>query len=141
MSTKVGRPLERFCKRGHDTEAVGRIRHGWCKSCAQESDKRRDRVRLYSAVYSMREQGDRVASLRLRKLTTRDDAALHWQHRFGVSKSAAMHAANRLFENQWLTIDQADRWCVTLNTPLAMLYPEVYVPDAVSFTGKPVVRV
>ena len=96
---------------------------------------------VYDQVLVMRRHGDRVAALRLRKLTNRDDAATQWQHRFGVSHSAAMHAANRLFENDWLTIDQADRWCATLAIPLAVLYPEVYVPDAVSFTGKPVVRV
>ena len=34
----MGRPLERFCKRGHDTHEVGRIRKGWCKACAQAAD-------------------------------------------------------------------------------------------------------
>ena len=38
VSAKTGRPLERFCKRGHDTEAVGRIRKGWCKACADIAD-------------------------------------------------------------------------------------------------------
>ena len=32
------RPKERFCKRGHDTEEVGRIRKGWCRSCAEMAD-------------------------------------------------------------------------------------------------------
>lgn len=32
------RPKERFCKRGHDTEEVGRIRKGWCKACAEMAD-------------------------------------------------------------------------------------------------------
>ncbi len=35
---KGGRPPERFCKRGHDTHEVGRIRKGWCKACAQAAD-------------------------------------------------------------------------------------------------------
>lgn len=34
----MGRPLERICKRGHDTHEVGRIRKGWCKACALASD-------------------------------------------------------------------------------------------------------
>jgi len=34
----MGRPKERFCKRGHDTEEVGRVRKGWCKSCAYLAD-------------------------------------------------------------------------------------------------------
>jgi len=34
----MGRPLERFCKRGHDTHEVGRIRKGWCKACAYIAD-------------------------------------------------------------------------------------------------------
>jgi len=32
----MGRPLERFCKRGHDTHEVGRVRNGYCKTCAYE---------------------------------------------------------------------------------------------------------
>jgi len=32
------RPKERFCKRGHDTDEVGRIRKGWCKACAEMAD-------------------------------------------------------------------------------------------------------
>jgi len=35
----MGRPKERFCKRGHDTEEVGRVRKGWCKSCAYLADE------------------------------------------------------------------------------------------------------
>jgi len=31
----MARPKERFCKRGHDTEEVGRIRKGYCKTCAE----------------------------------------------------------------------------------------------------------
>jgi len=34
VDDKGGRPKERFCKRGHDTHEVGRIRHGYCKACA-----------------------------------------------------------------------------------------------------------
>jgi len=29
----MGRPLERFCKRGHDTHEVGRYRDGTCGLC------------------------------------------------------------------------------------------------------------
>jgi len=32
------RPKERFCKRGHDTWDVGRVRKGWCRSCAYMAD-------------------------------------------------------------------------------------------------------
>jgi hypothetical protein len=38
----MGRPLERFCKRGHDTEALGRDSNYYCKGCRRESDRRRD---------------------------------------------------------------------------------------------------
>jgi len=33
VSTKIGRPLERFCKRGHDTHEVGRVSKGQCRAC------------------------------------------------------------------------------------------------------------
>jgi hypothetical protein len=31
----------RFCKRGHDTELVGRDTNHYCKGCRRESDRRR----------------------------------------------------------------------------------------------------
>ena len=34
----MARPKERFCKRGHDTHEVGRVRKGWCKACAYLAD-------------------------------------------------------------------------------------------------------
>ena len=129
---------ERYCKRGHDTWQCGRNHSGWCQECSKAWKRSRERGALYHAVRTMREHGDRVTPTRLRRLTNRDEAAAAWCHRWSVSSSAAMHAANRLFETPWITIDQADRWCVTLNTPgLAVLYPEVYVPKGdLSLTGK-----
>ena len=35
-----GRPKERFCKRGHDTEKVGRVpNNGWCRTCARMAEQ------------------------------------------------------------------------------------------------------
>jgi hypothetical protein len=35
-------PRERFCKRGHDTDVLGRDVRGYCKECRREWDRRRD---------------------------------------------------------------------------------------------------
>jgi len=47
VSTKIGRPLERFCKRGHDTHEVGRVSKGQCRAChnARQAEVR-ERLRL-----------------------------------------------------------------------------------------------
>lgn len=37
----MGRPKERFCKRGHDTTIAGRDLRGQCSECRRESDRRR----------------------------------------------------------------------------------------------------
>lgn len=47
----MGRPKERFCKRGHDTEKVGRMNKGWCKACdaakrSADAEYRRELRRL-----------------------------------------------------------------------------------------------
>jgi hypothetical protein len=37
----TGRPRERICKRGHDTEEVGRVpNNGWCRACARMAEER-----------------------------------------------------------------------------------------------------
>jgi hypothetical protein len=33
---------KRFCKRGHDTDVLGRDIRGYCKQCRREWDRRRD---------------------------------------------------------------------------------------------------
>ena len=33
---------KRFCKRGHDTDVLGRDVRGYCKECRREWDRRRD---------------------------------------------------------------------------------------------------
>jgi len=38
----MARPLERFCRRGHDTILAGRDANYYCKECRRESDRRRD---------------------------------------------------------------------------------------------------
>jgi hypothetical protein len=38
----MARPLERFCRRGHDTTLAGRDANYYCKECRRESDRRRD---------------------------------------------------------------------------------------------------
>jgi hypothetical protein len=36
----TGRPRERICKRGHDTEEVGRVpNNGWCRACAKIAEE------------------------------------------------------------------------------------------------------
>ena len=36
-----GRPKERVCKRGHDTDEVGRVpNNGWCRACARMAEAR-----------------------------------------------------------------------------------------------------
>jgi hypothetical protein len=39
VPAKIGRPPERFCKRGHDTWELGRVpKNGWCRGCARMAE-------------------------------------------------------------------------------------------------------
>ena len=57
----MGRPKERFCKRGHDTEEVGRVRKGWCKACAYLADEAGGIRGKHRPRYSLRWERARVA--------------------------------------------------------------------------------
>ena len=123
VSAKVGRPSERFCKRGHDTEQAGRRSHGWCTACARERQRQtrgiqqnyRDMIRLGGVTPS-----------RLRKLVTKDDATTAWFAYRRCSWGSATAAALRLWKTDRISVESADEWCVALGTHLAIVYPEVY---------------
>ena len=44
----MARPVERFCKWGHDTDIVGRDANFSCKECRRESDRRRSSKRSHA---------------------------------------------------------------------------------------------
>lgn len=43
--TATGRPRQRFCYRGHDTDVVGRAMNGNCKGCKRERNAARMKAR------------------------------------------------------------------------------------------------
>ena len=139
----VPRPKARFCVNGHDTESVGRTKGGYCKECSRgwrrEYDAKRRPTRVVHspdqalrerrssyAYWDMLNNDGKVAARRLRLLSVPDSAGAAWSARWNVTVAAGMRAANRLWNADRVSVDVADRWCVTLGTHLAIVYPEIY---------------
>ena len=57
----TGRPKERFCKRGHDTQEAGRIpSNGWCRACSQFSQNTGGVGKKKPSRYSLEWERSRV---------------------------------------------------------------------------------
>jgi hypothetical protein len=67
----IGRPKERFCKRGHDTQEAGRIpSNGWCRACSQFSQNTGGVGKKKPSRYSLEWERSRVK--RWLEITTED---------------------------------------------------------------------
>ena len=120
------RPSQRFCKRGHDTSEAGRYKNGVCIECAHEKCHEwniRNKVKR-DAKDMVRFGG--LAAKRLRVLTNRTSAAAAWAYRWNRPLCDGVKSAERLWKADRITIECADKWCVTLGTHLAIVYPEAY---------------
>lgn len=53
-------------------------------------------------------------------------AAALFADRHGGNRSAHERRLQRLLARGWLTIDEADRWCVAAGSHLALVYPRLY---------------
>jgi hypothetical protein len=71
-TTVVGRPRQRFCYRGHDTNVVGRARTGNCRECKREDNRARNHGR-YVRNYAPSVRVIRVPTEPLRAFIKRDD--------------------------------------------------------------------
>ncbi len=109
----MSRPKQRLCVRGHDTWETGRYSNSSCKRCVAEYHPT-----LPKAGY--------LPAHRLRRITSRSEAISAWMGFRDCSEATATRAWDRLWSARWVSIDCADRWCIALDTHLAIVFPEAY---------------
>jgi hypothetical protein len=137
----MGRPRERMCIWGHDTDLIGRYRNGTCKECHRRTRRERRQKQATERAFTPREQfdgqigqwaydmrrhGGKLPASRLRVGRTAREAGWAWTARWGTSVETGRRAGDRLWSASRISVDCADRWCIALGTSLAVVYPEVY---------------
>lgn len=129
----MSRPLKQFCPQGHDTFAVGRVNNGQCKTCFYARNRDHCAERRQRIAAAERRQHDPIGPLLpaapLRELfhDNRIHARISYEKVMGVSEREANRRVNALFTGKYLSLDNADRWCIVSGWPLDCVYPDLGV--------------
>ena len=122
MSRPVG-TTKQFCKRGHDTDVVGRYANNSCKGCCQIRDRS---SRPYKRARALREAGVAVSAAPIRALGSRQTLVDAWVVYRDCTERTAERKVAWLYSVRVISIFEADELCCALGTHLAIVFPALY---------------